>query len=217
MYFKSRAEAGKILAEELAQYRYENCIIVALNDGGVDVGRQIAARLHCSLTMLLTEQIELPGEQIDIGSVNQSGRFTYSGMFSAGEIEEYYDEFHGYIDDQKRESMGRINKLLGYGGIVREDLVREHVVIVVSDGLINGASLDAAADFFKPLHILRLIIVTPVASVDAVDRMHILGDELHVLGVTDNFLGSNHYYDENNVLSHEEIIKSLDDNILSWT
>ena len=44
MYFESRAHAGQKLAAELVEkYRYENCAIVALSDGGVIVGEQIAA------------------------------------------------------------------------------------------------------------------------------------------------------------------------------
>jgi len=47
MYFESRTDAGIKLAAELTeQYRYENCTVVALSDGAVLVGEQIAASLH---------------------------------------------------------------------------------------------------------------------------------------------------------------------------
>lgn len=216
MYFSSRIEAGYRLALEMLQYRYENTVVVALNDGAVQVGQQIAAHLHCTLTMLLTEEIAVPGEGLTLGTLNQSGRFTYNGMLSAGEIEEYYSEFHGYLEDQKREKIAGINKLLGAGGIVDETMLREHVVIIVSDGLSSGGSLDAAADFLKPLRIKRLIMCTPVASVQAVDRMHILADEIHVLSVTENFLDSNHYYDTNDVPSHEATVAALNEIVLNW-
>lgn len=216
MYFSSRLEAGYKLAQELMKYRYENTIVVALSDGGVQVGQQIAAALHTSLVLLLTESINIPGENSTFGTLNQSGRFTYNGMFSAGEIEEYYSEYHGYLEDQKREKMGKMNQLLGAGGIVDESMLREHNVILLSDGLQNGASLDAAADFIKPLNIGRLIITAPIASVEAVDRAHILGDELHFLAVTDNFLDTDHYYDVNDVPSHEATIATLNEIVLNW-
>lgn len=217
MYFSSRIEAGYKLATELVPlYRYENCVVVALSDGGVQVGQQIAAALHCTLTLLLIEDIQIPGEGLSFGSLNQSGRFTYNGMFSAGEVEEYYSEFHGYLEDQKREKMSKINQLLGAGGIVDETMLREHVVILVSDGFPNGASLESAADFLKPLMIKRLVIAAPIASVPAVDRMHILADELHVLSVADNYLDTNHYYDVNDVPSHEVTVATLNDIVLNW-
>lgn len=217
MYFSSRIEAGYKLALELQPlYRYDNCVVVALTDGGVQVGQQIAAALHCALTMLLIEDIQVPGEGVSFGSLNQSGRFTYNGMFSAGEIEEYYSEFHGYLEDQKRAKMSTINQLLGAGGIVDETMLREHVVILVSDGFQNGASLDAAMDFLKPLKIKRLVVAAPLASVPAVDRMHILADELHVLSVVDNYLATDHYYDVNDVPSHEATVATLNDIVLEW-
>ena len=216
MYFSSRLEAGYKLAQELMAYRYENTVVVALSDGAVQVGQQIAAALHTPLVLMLTETIDIPGEGVTFGTLNQSGRFTYNGLFSTGELEAYYNEFHGYLEDQKREKMGKINQLLGAGGIVEASMLREHNVILVSDGLANGASLDAAADFLKPLNIVKLIIAAPTASVEAVDRAHIIGDELHILSVTDNFLDTDHYYDVNDVPSHEATIAALNEIVLNW-
>jgi predicted phosphoribosyltransferase len=137
-------------------------------------------------------------------------------MFSVGEIEEYYNEFHGYLDDQKRTVSSRINRILSSGGIANEQMLHGHNIIVVADGLPNGASLDAVADYMKPIRIKKLVVVSPVASVDAVDRMHIFGDELHVIGVTDNFMGVIHYYENNEIPPHNEIIKIINNAILTW-
>lgn len=217
MYFSSRLEAGYKLALELERYRYENTVVLALSDGAVQVGTQIASALHTPLLLLLlTADIEVPGEGTLFGTLNQSGRFTYNGSFSAGEIEAYYSEYHGYLEDQKREKMSMINQLLGAGGIVQEEMLREHNVIVVSDGLQHGTSLDAVADFLKPLSILNFVVAAPIASVGAVDRAHLLSDEIHILSVTDNYLDTDHYYDVNDVPSHEATIAMLNEIILEW-
>ncbi len=216
MYFTSRAHAGWFLAQQLTSYRYENCAVVALSDGAVQVGEQIAAELHCILTMLLMEDIEVPGENTLFGTVDQNGGFTYNKYFSTGEIESYYGEFHGYLDDQKREKFQKMNRLLGDGGLINEGMLRDHVVILVSDGLPIGASMDAAAEFLKPIRVQKLIMVTPVASVAAVDRMHVLADEIHILSVTDNYLDTNHYYEQNDIPSHEDTIAKINQIILNW-
>lgn len=217
MYFESRAQAGQILAGQLVdKYRYENCAVVALSDGAVQVGEQIAGALHCILTMLLVEDIQVPGENMSFGGVSQNGGFTYNGMFSAGEMEEYASEYHGYLEEQKREAFQRINKLLGDGGMIDSDMLRDHVVILVADGLDNGASLDVAVDFLKPIRIKRLIVVTPVATVPAVDKLHIVADELHVLDVKENFMGINHYYEQNDIPTHEETIAKINQIVLNW-
>lgn len=217
MYFENREQAGQLLSSQLfEQYRYENCAVVALSDGAVLVGEQIASALHCVLMMLLTEDIQIPGESLSFGAVSQNGGFTYNGMFSAGEIEEYASEFHGYLDEQKREAFQKINRLLGDGGIIDNELLRDHVVILVSDGLDNGASFDVAVDFMKPIRIKRLVVATPTASVQAVDRLHILADELHILDVKDNFMGTDHYYNQNIIPSHEETVAKINQIVLNW-
>lgn len=217
MYFENREQAGQLLAAQLLEkYRYENCAVVALTDGAVIVGEQIASSLHCILTMLLIENIEVPGENMSFGGISESGSFTYNGMFSAGEIEEYTSEFHGYLEEQKRVAFQKLNRLLGDGGLIDENMLRDHVVILVSDGLDNGASLDVAVDFLKPIRITKLVVVSPVASVPAVDKLHMLADELHILDVKDNFLGTDHYYNQNTVPSHEDTIKKINQIVMNW-
>jgi len=216
MYFHSRTEAGERLAERLLQYRYENTVVVALNHGGVVVGAPIAQRLHCMLGLFLTEGIDIPGENLSIGSVSQGGGFTYNEDLSVGERDDYYGEFHSYIDDQKREKTARINRLLADGGALDVTLLQEHVVILVADGLKDGQVLDAAAEFLKPVKTKRLIIAAPVAAVDAVDRMHILADELHVLSATDNYLDTAHYYDIDDVPTHDQAAAIINNIVLNW-
>ena len=217
MYYKDRGDAGNPLAERLVPtYRYEDCAVIALNDGAVLVAEPIAAQLHSVLTMLLIENIEIPGEGLTIGGLSQAGTFTYNGMLSAGEVEGYRQEFFGYFEEKKREAMGRINRLLGDGGLIDKDLLRDRNIILVSDGFADAASLDVALDFLKPIRTKRLIIATPTASIPAVDRLHLFADELVVLDVKANFMGVDHYYDENTIPSHEETVKKINDIILNW-
>jgi putative phosphoribosyl transferase len=216
MYYASRAEAGYKLALELMPYRYEDCVVVCVNEGSVLVGQQIAASIHSLLTMMLIEDIEIPGENVTFGSMNQSGRFTYNGKFSVGEVEEYYAEFHGYLEDQKRVVSSEINYILGAGGIADPQMLYGKNVIMVSDGLSTGASLASVADFLKPIKVKKLITAAVISSVDAMDRMHMLADEVHVLGVTDNFMGTDHYYEDNEVPSHDEIVTLINDIVLNW-
>jgi len=217
MYFENRGQAGQILATELAvKYRYEDCAIIALSDGAVLVGEQIAKILHCVLTMLLIEEIDVPGEGVSFGGISQNGGFTYNGMLSAGEMEDYTNEYHGYLEEKKQQALYKFNRLLGDGGFIDNAMLRDRVIILVADGIDTGASLDVAVDFLKPIRIKRLVIATPISTVQAVDKMHILADELHVLDVKSNFMGINHYYDQNDIPSHEDTIAKINQIILNW-
>ncbi len=216
MYFESRSQAGQLLASQLDAYRYENCIVLALSDGAVLIGEQIAARLHCALTMLLTEDIIVPGESLSFGAVSQAGNFTYNAEFSTGEIEEYTSEFHGYLDEQKREAFNRINRLLTDCGISDRDMLDGRVVILASDGFDDGAMMAVALDYLKPVRIEKLVAVAPVATIAAVDYLHVAVDEMHILDVKENYMGKDHYYDDNVVPTHEEAIQKINQIILNW-
>jgi hypothetical protein len=39
--------------------------------------------------------------------------------------------------------------------------------------------------------------------------MHILADELHCLNVTENYISTDHYYDENNLPKQEELLDKI--------
>ncbi len=216
MYFQDRNQAGRQLADKLKHYRYENTAVVALSDGAVLVGAEIAKALHCVLTMLLTEEVKLPGEHSPLAVVNQDGGFTFNNLFSAGQLEGFTSEYHNYIEQEKVQKLHAINRLLGEGGLIRQDLLYGRIVILVSDGLQTGLSLDAAADFLKPIKLEKIIIATPLASVPAVDRMHLLADEIVCLSVVENFMDVGHYYENNQMPSHEELIKTIETIVLNW-
>lgn len=217
MYFESRTQAGQVLAAQLLEaYRYENCAVIALNDGAVLIGEQVAGALHCVLTMLVTEDVDLPGESLSLGAVSQAGNFTYNTSFSQGEIDGYVSEFHGYLEEQKREAFQNINRLIGEGGVIDRELLRDRVIILVSDGLDDSASLDVALGFIKPIRYQKLVVATPVATVAAVDKMHIAADEIHILDVKTNYMGVNHYYEDNNTPTREQAIERINKIILNW-
>ena len=218
MYFESRSHAGAELASKLLDiYRYENCAVVALSDGAVLVGEQIAWRLHCVLMLLLSEGVEVPGESVDFGAVSQNGRLTVNSQFSEGQAQHYINEFYGYLEEEKRRAYQRINRLLGDSGVVDRDMLRDRTVILVSDGFSDDlSSLDVALDFLKSIRMEKLVVAAPVASVAAIDRLHIAADEMYILDTKDNFMGVDHYYEGNNLPSREDTITKINQIILNW-
>ena len=217
MYFESRYQAGEMLAQSIYdQYRYEDCALVALNDGGVLVGQPIAELLHTFLMMLVTENIEIPGEGLTFGSVSQNGNFTYDGNLSVYERDGYTSEFNGYLQEKKREAFQKINRLVGDGGTVDFSMLNDRNIILVTDGIDNKFSIDAVKDFLKPVRSQRIVIASPVAGTEAVNKLHQAIDELHILDIKGNYIVTKHYYDDNQVPSHEEMIRTINQNILKW-
>src|SRR5688572_1698418 len=149
MYFKSRAQAGRKIAAKLQQYANQNVAVIALSEGGVIVGAQIAMQLHANLMLMLTKNIYLPGETDAIAAMSSVGTFTYNNMFSTGQLEDMASEFHSFIDQQRVQKMHELHILVGRDGQIKKELLRHHVVIIVSDGLSSGFSLDMAGEFLK--------------------------------------------------------------------
>lgn len=216
MYFRNRAQAGRTMFKELSKFEGQQVAIVALSPGAVIIGAQIAMKLHADLVLLLTENIFLPGETDPIAALSSGGTFTYNDMFSPGQIEEYVSEYHHFIEEKRIEKMHQLNRMIGEGGEISKDKLRNHIVIVVSDGLSSGFSLDIAASFLKTVAIKRLVVATPLASVSAVDRMHLFADEIVCLSVVVNYLNTNHYYDDNTIPSMQHLIELIKNLSLNW-
>lgn len=216
MYFSSRVEAGKQLAERLKNYNGTDCAIVALSDGAVIIAAQIAAKLQCVITMLLLEPIKVPGEPDPVASIDQEGGLTYNKAYSSGEIEEFNMEYRGSIEASKITNLRKMHRVVAKADLIRKDLLRDKNVIIVADGLKTSFSMDAVGEYLKPLKIKRLIVATPFASIAAVDSMHLLADEIQCLNVIDNYFDTDHYYENNRKPEHSTVIKSIQNIVKHW-
>lgn len=217
MYFANRAQAGRMLASQLApKYHNKNCAVVALSDGGVVVGAQIAMALRCVLSLLLTEEITLPRELEAIIGISQDGSVSYNNTYSPGELDELVGEYYKYIEQEKLMRMHELNRIIGSGNTVDKRLLTGRNIILVSDGLASGFAIDLAAAFLKTVPIARMIVATPLASVQAVDRLHITADEIYCLSVVENYVSTDHYYDQRDIPPHDKVIGIIERLMLNW-
>lgn len=215
-YFKSREHAGQLLATKLEKYRYEDVIVLALSEGGVVVGAEIAKSLHSLIAMLLTKDVYLPDGRTLMGVVNEQGGFVYNDAFSSGEIEEFESEYHEMIQTAKFNALHDLHVALGQGGILSKEYFRNRVVICVADNAFNGLSFDIAYDFLKTVQIKKLVMVSPLATVQAVDKLHVLADEIDILSVTEFPQDVDHYYSDTKTPDHSTIIETLNGIVLEW-
>ncbi|HWB38809.1 MAG TPA: phosphoribosyltransferase family protein [Candidatus Saccharimonadales bacterium] len=217
MYFASRVQAGRMLATQLTpKYRYENCAVVALSDGGVMVGAQIAKQLHCVMMMLLSAEIKLPREPKAVAGITPEGVVSYNHEYSSGELDELLGEYRGIIEQEKLTHMHELNSLLGSGGVIDKSLLKAHNIILVSDGIKDAFTLDLAYEFLKPIKIEKLVVATPLASIAAVDHMHVLADDIYCLSVPAEFMDTDHYYDQHDVPDHKVAIETVENIVLNW-
>lgn len=215
-YFTDRQEAGRLIAEKLKGHRSDNCVVVSLTEGGVVVGAEIAKVLHTALYMLVTEDVALPGEPRPVATMSAAGTFTYNHEYSTGELEALNTDYRSVIEEKRMLAFQKLNRVGDGEADIPKRLLKNHTIIIVSDGLRSGLSLDVAADFLKPILTKQIIIATPVASIPAVDKMHLLGDEICCLGAVDDYMGTDHYYKNNELPDHDTIVETMKNIILNW-
>jgi len=189
---------------------------MALGDGGAMVGAQIAGQLHCVLTLLEIAEIMLPREPQAIAGLTPGGRMAYNHSYSQGELDEIVGENYGLIEQEKLSQMRELNQLVGTGGVINKTLLAGHNVIVVSDGLRTGFEAELAAEFLKPVDIEKFIVAVPFASVPAVDRLHVLADDLYCLSVISDYIDTDHYYDKQDVPDHDTVLKTIEHIVMNW-
>lgn len=217
MYFYSRSAAGQKIADQLEpNLRYENNIILALDDGGVIVGFKLAIKLHCLIMLVSIDELTVPGESNPIGALTVGGQFSYNQDFSSGEIDEFLGDYREYLEEEKLVKIHKINQLIGHGGYVELNMLKYHNVIIVSEGLVSTIKLNLIEEFLKPIKIEKLIVALPLASVQVIDKIHVMADKIICLDVIDSPLPIDHFYQSNDVPSHEKIITIIKDIILHW-
>jgi predicted phosphoribosyltransferase len=217
MYFRDRHEAGDLLAEELLKYRFEPTSVLALSPGGVAVGEQIAKHLHCTLSLLLTARISAPGdESLVLGTLDQSGVFTYNSMISAGQMEEYLEDTRTYLEEEKLRHLYQMTTLLGQNGDNNMDRLHNTNVIIATDGVKNGISYDAAINYLHHVPFKKAIAAIPVGPAEVIERVHGLVNELHYLYIPDNFIRVSHYYTDEPEIDPTTVIDRLNNVQANW-
>ena len=208
MRFSDRVDAGRLLGMRLAQTAWIRPIVYALPRGGVPVGLEVAKALSAPLDLLLVRKIGVPwqrelaaasvidGERPDIifnEDVLKLAGLTHSQIQQAAkpELREIERRRTLYLKDQMPIS------------------AKGRDAILVDDGIATGASLKAAIKSVRKRDPLRVIIAAPVASIDTVEDLRRLADEVICLSTPSNFYAIGPHYDDFHQLSDQEVVDLL--------
>jgi putative phosphoribosyl transferase len=204
-YFESRLSIGKELAEKIAKMKYKDTAVLALSAGGVVIAAEIASKLHCDVNMLLLKHVYLPDNKTAIGIINDNGWFTYDDSISVALVEEFETEYRSSIDFGKMNALHQLHTI-GHSGSVDAHKYKNKNVIIVNDFAKTGTAFHAALDFLKPIETKKIILVSAVAQLKAIDVMHHLGDKLFIAHATENDFPSEHYFANNSVPDTETLL-----------
>jgi predicted phosphoribosyltransferase len=206
MGYENRRAAGKQLAEALSQYSGGDTVVLALPRGGVVLGAEVARRLKVPLGVVLVRKIGHPSdEEYAIGAISEKGDPVYNKFEISGVDEGWLR----HEEASARELIERRRKMY-YGGDLIPPSISGKLVVVVDDGMATGLTMRAAIQSVNNQRPKQIIVAVPVASVESIEALKGLADQLIILDKPEGFMGAvGAHYQEFKQVNDEEVRRLL--------
>lgn len=204
--FTDRLDAGRLLAQQLTQYRGSDAHVLGMARGGVAVGWAIAEDLDLPLHALVVRKVGAPqNSELALGAVSETGVqwLDRALIIATGASDEYIER---EIAEQVAEAQRRQREYaIGPGPAS----VRGHTAIVADDGIATGASALVGVRSARALGASHVVLATPVASRPAEGLLGGEVDEIVVLRTPEPFFAVGLYYKNFDQVSDAEVIEYL--------
>jgi putative phosphoribosyl transferase len=205
--YHDRAEAGRILATELARYAQRpEVTVLALPRGGVPVAFEVAEALGAPLDVFLVRKLGVPGhEELAMGAIASGGVRLLNEEVVRG---------LGIGSDVIEEVMARErDELRRRERDYRDDRpapdVRGRTVILIDDGLATGASMRVAVVALRKRHPGRLVIAVPIASPSTCAEFQTEVDEVICARTAEPFYSVGFWYEDFSQTTDAEVCELL--------
>ena len=205
MQFQNRAEAGELLARELAKWRGSQPLVVAIPRGAVPMAKIIAERLDGDLDVVLSRKLGAPGNpEFAIGAVDETG-WTYLGDYA-----EASGASASYLEREVAAQLATMRQRRALYTPARAPFdPTGRVVIVVDDGLATGATMLTALHAMRDKGARHLVCAVPVASPDAIETVRPLADEVVCLHAPMGFFAISEFYRSFSQVTDDEVVAIL--------
>lgn len=204
--YGDRVEAGQVLARDLAHLGSEDVVVLGLPRGGVPVARQVADALGAPLDVILVRKLGVPGQpEVAMGAIGEGDvRVLEPRTIATAGVSE---EVLGAVERRERQELERRATLYREGRPARE--LQGRTVVIVDDGIATGSTVRAAARVARALGAVRVVVATPVAPADIVDRLGPDVDEVVASAMPDPFWAIGAFYRDFRQTRDDEVIRLL--------
>jgi len=207
--FKDRAEAGRLLAAELARRKLPaNVVVLALPRGGVPVGFEVAKVLHAPLDVVVVRKVGVPWQpELAMGAIAGNGvQVLDQDLISGLRISQ--KEIDAVLAKEKIE-VERREKLYRSGRPGLE--LRERTALLVDDGLATGSTMLVAARYVRAFKPAKTIIAVPVGSTEACQRLRKEADDLVCLAAPELFMAVGEWFEDFRQVNDGEVKRLLEE------
>ncbi len=174
--FQDRFDAGRQLAEVLAEYRDKEVIVLAIPRGGVPVAVEIAQDLNADFSILVSRKLPFPDNpEAGFGAMAEDGSLIF-----IEHVADYVSEstITRIVKEQREVIARRIEALRRNQPF--PDIAGKNVILV-DDGIAMGSTMKAAVKMCRNKGAGSIVVAVPVAGPDTARRMSKKVDELVAL------------------------------------
>ncbi|MGH2682566.1 MAG: phosphoribosyltransferase [Actinomycetota bacterium] len=207
MIFVDRQQAGRQLAEALADLKGEDVVVLGIPRGGVVVAAEVARAHGWPLDPVIPRKIRAPGNpELGLGAIAPGVRVLDHRMLEMLGVSESYLEREIAEEEQEIERRSDAYRR----GRPAVD-VKGKVAVVVDDGIATGGTATAAVRWAKAQGASQVILAVPVAPAEGVRNLSNETDEVVCLETPEPFYAVGQWYQEFPQTSDEEVVQLLEE------
>lgn len=206
--FENRRDAGRQLAEQLSEYSGKPVIVLAIPNGGVPVGLEVATSLKSDFDLIVCRKIPIPfNPEAGFGAIADDGTLILNEelvrRFGLTEKQINYEANKVRAEIKKRSMLYRGDRPLV--------AVTGKTVLIVDDGLASGFTMLAAIESVRRRGAREVVAAVPVASEAAVEQVGRAADKIVIcaIGSMPRFAVADFYRNWHD-LTEQSIVRMLD-------